>query len=581
MAIAAGRTKTWETKLDATFGPWRSQMSYGVVFCWVVLFAVALWLRLVHVATEPLHHDEVTCYAFTLGVRQYGFPGGQVDKDIPFGWCATSELTYYTSALASFFVDDPRLVLRLPTVFWSMITMGLIAFIGYRWFNSRAAFVAATLFAFSPHVIGMADFGRYLSQVQFFTLLTMYLTYEAVRGTGTPHLGLLWGSAISFIAMYLSWEGTGFFGIGLTLAVIFHRRRHLRPIFACPHFYYASAVVGLFVLGQYAHRVMQQTERIWYGEGINSLTVKPMWTYPNFDALFFLTNTSWIRDALLPLIGLVAACLLTINHRWRFPIRFSIICMVMNAELMSFLLPLRTNRYSYHLCEILILISAAAAIAGADVLMGLVRAIPRPGAYRWFVGTAAAGAVLAGTVLASGRAIRTAELDSYVTNAYDIDQLRNPNWCAITDYLLAHMGKNDAVIALYPHAENFEIAERQGGTDPRRVDYWLESKLIVEATIGDALTMPRDRRSGAKMLYNVDQIDKLFAEHDRIWYCTMRYGHSKINEGIVSKYLREHMDVVYEDFGTALMVRDRNSRPANVRLNEEDAGELASDYYLR
>jgi hypothetical protein len=252
--------------------------------------------------------------------------------------------------------------------------------------------------------------------------------------------------------------------------------------------------------------------------------------------------------------------------------------MVVNAELMSFLLPLRTNRYSYHLCEILILISAAAVIAGADVLMGLARAIPRAGAYRWYVGTAAAGAVLVATVMASGHAVRTAELDGYVTTAYDVDQLRNPNWCGITDYLLAHMGKNDALIALYPHAENFEIAERQGPTDPRRVDYWLESKLIVEATIGDALEMPRDRRSGAKMLYNVDQIDKLFSEHDRIWYCTMRYGHSKINESIVSKYLREHMDVVYEDFGTALMVRDRNSRPANVRLNEEDAGELASGH---
>ena len=79
----------------------------------------------------------------------------------------------------------------------------------------------------------------------------------------------------------------------------------------------------------------------------------------------------------------------------------------------------------------------------------------------------------------------------------------------------------------------------------------------------------------------LDVAEKLFAEHDRIWYCTMRYGHSRINEGEVSKYLREHMDVVYEDFSTSLMVRDRNNRPAHVRLTEEDAGELASDYYLR
>jgi hypothetical protein len=558
------------------------RMSFGLVLCWAMLFGVALWLRLRDITAEPIHHDEVTCFAFTEGVRQYGFPGGQVDPDVPFGWCATSELTYYPTALCSLFTDNPLLILRIPATIFSMATMVLLAYIGWRWFNSRVAFVAAALFAVSPHVVGMADFGRYLSQVQFFTLLTMYLTYEAVRGKGTPPLGLLWGSAVSFIAMYLSWEGTGFFGIGLAIAVLFHRRRDLRPILTCPSFYYASALVGMVVLGQYSHRVMQQTERIWYGEGINSLTIKPMWTYPNFDAFFFLTNSSWIRDAFFPMLGLYAACLLTINHRWRFPLRFSIICLVMNAEMMSFLLPLRTNRYSYHLSEILILISAAALVAGAEVLLRLTQSFPRLSPYRWYAAAVAGSAILAGTVMGSGWAVRTSELDNYTTNAYDIRQLHNPNWNGITQYLLAHMGKNDALIAIYPHAENFEIAAQQGpNAEPRKVDYWLESKLIVQATLGDTHQIPLDRRSGAKMLYNVEQIEKLFAEHDRIWYCTMRFGHSRINEGIVSQYLREHMDVVYEDFATSLMVRDRNSRPANVRLSEEDAGELASDYYLR
>jgi hypothetical protein len=580
--ISTLRARSPEQERHATLSAWHPRVSFGVILCWALLFAVALWLRLRDITAEPIHHDEVTCYAFTEGVRQWGFPGGQVDPDIPFGWCATSELTYYPTALCSLFVDNPLLVLRIPAMIFSMATMGLLAYVGWRWFNSRVAFVAAALFAVSPHVIGMADFGRYLSQVQFFTLLTMYLTYEAVRGKGTPPLRLLWGAALSFIAMYLSWEGTGFFGIGLTLAVLFHRRRDLRPILTCPSFYYASALVGMVVLGQYSHRVMQQTERIWYGEGINSLTIKPMWTYPNFDAWFFLTNTSWIRDAFLPMVGLYAACLLTINHRWRFPLRFSIICLVINAEMMSFLLPLRTNRYSYHLSEILILISAAAMVAGAEVLLRLMQAFPSRSPYRWYVAAVAGSALAAGTVMGSGWAVRTSELDNYVTTAYDIKQLHNPNWNGIAQYLLAHMGKNDALIAIYPHAANFELAAQQPpDAEPPKVDYWLESKLIVQATLGDTHQIPLDRRSGAKMLYNVEQIEKLFAEHDRIWYCTMRFGHSRINEGDVSKYLREHMDVVYEDFSTSLMVRDRNSRPANVRLTEEDAGELASDYYLR
>ena len=137
------------------------------------------------------------------------------------------ERTYVLSNCAcSFFVDDPRLVLRIPATIFSMATLALLAYMGWRWFDPYVAFLAAVLYAISPHTIGMADFGRYLSQVQFFTLLTMYLTYEAVRGTGPPPLALIWGAAISFIAMYLSWEGTGFFGIGL----------------ACP---YCSSVAGI------------------------------------------------------------------------------------------------------------------------------------------------------------------------------------------------------------------------------------------------------------------------------------------------------------------------------------------------
>jgi hypothetical protein len=410
----------------------------------------------------------------------------------------------------------------------------------------------------------------------------MYLTYEAVRGTGRPPLGLLWGSALSFLAMYLSWEGTGFFGIGLTLAVLFQRRRHLRPIFTCPSFYYASAVVGLAVIGQNAHRVMQQTERLWYGEGINSLTIKPMWKFPFFDPTFFLVNSSWIRDALLPVIGLAAACALAVRHRWRFPLRFSLICLIVNAELMSLLLPLRTNRYSYHLVAILILVCAAAAVAAAEFVIKQARSFRLPDFYRWYVVATAGCALSIVAFFASGWGPRTAEIDSYVTSAYDIRQLRNPDWEGITQYLLAHMGPHDALVAIFPHEQNFVMAAQQGLDEaPHKVDYWLESKLIVQATLGDSKQIPLDRRSGAKMLYDVEQVQKLFTEYDRVWYCTMRFGHSKINENIVSQYLRDHMDVAYEDYDPALLMRDRNSRPANIQLKDEDAEELATDFYLR
>jgi hypothetical protein len=99
--------------------------------------------------------------------------------------------------------------------------------------------------------------------------------------------------------------------------------------------------------------------------------------------------------------------------------------------------------------------------------------------------------------------------------------------------------------------------------------------------LGDTHETPLDRRSGAKMLYTLDQVKQLFAENDRVWYCTMRLSQSKINDSEVSRYLRNNMDVVCEDFGTALMLHDRKNRPARFQVMDEDASRLASEYYLK
>jgi hypothetical protein len=573
-----------ETLTEAALHNWNFRHSPGKVafgVCFLALTVVAFWLRVRNLTAEPIHHDEVTAYAFTDAIFHYGFPGGQVHPDIPFGYCATNELTYYFNAICAFFTDDPLLIIRVPALLFSMATFALLAYMGWRWFDPIVGLVAAALFAFSPHTIAMADFGRYLSQVQFFTLLTMWAAYEAVRGSGPPRPAVLWGSAISFIAMYLSWEGTGMFGIGLAIAALFHRRRHLRTLLGSPHLYLASLVVLLVVIAQNAHRIMQQTQRLWYGEGISSLTIKPRWRFPFFQYDYFLTNSGWTRDALLPMIALVIALALAVSHRWRAPLRFSLICLISNAEVMAALLPVRTNRYSYHLTQIFILITAAVVVAGAEALVNAVKVRTLPRAYRWYAYGVASTAVLTGVAVASGWTLRTSEITHYTNASFDVDPLRVPDWDEPMRYMLANLREGDVVIAIFPHTQNFIFAaEKIGGDTPRTTDYWIQSRLILQATLGDSTEEPRDRRSGAVMLYDLDQVKELFATHGRIWYCTMRMAQSKLNDGPVSQYLRQHMDVVSEDFATALMVRDRSHRPAPVRMEEDEASQLASEYFL-
>lgn len=584
IAIASWRSSAAQTDV-ATTEPKQRSLRLAFAVCMIAIFVLAGWLRMRNILAEPIHHDEVSAYRFTMSVFEHGFPGVQAHEDMPFTYCSTSEIIYYFNSLFAFFTDEPRLIVRLPAVFWSMATLVLISFVANRWFNPYVALVACLLFAVSPHVIAMANFGRYLSATQFFTLLTTFLGYEAVRGVGRLRPALVWAAAVSFVLMYLSWEGSGLFGVGLALAALIHRRRHLAGVLATPAVYPASLLVILVVLAQNAHRILQQTQRLWFGTGISSMKLEPMWRFPFFDPDYFLLNASWTKDALLPMLAVGAACILVFKHHWKLPIRFLLICLLSNTGLMAVLLPLHANRYAFHLTPLVILLAGVAVVSMLTPLFQAVRSSRYP-ALRWYAAAVAVPTVALLLAIGSGWFVRTSELKSFSTAAQGVGQLRSPDWRQPTEFIVSNYQPGDVIISILPHAQEFVLQQLasdrlpDGKVEGVSIDYWLETRLVLQATIGDHHEVPRDRRSGAVMLHSLDQLEQLFAENDRVWYCTNRRGNTKINDSIVSRYLREHMDVVYEDLATSVLLRDRNHRTASVRLEEQKASRLASEFYL-
>jgi hypothetical protein len=162
---------TLDAPAEAT--PKLGPLSYAA---WAVLVLVVIGagLRVRHINLEPIHHDEVSAYWFTRGILETGFPGGEVAKDIPYGYAATSELAFYTNAIVGLFVEDPVLVLRIPTVLFSIATIPLMYFVGSRLFSPMVGLIAAAMYTFSPYCIEMSNFGRYFAQLQFFTILTRF-----------------------------------------------------------------------------------------------------------------------------------------------------------------------------------------------------------------------------------------------------------------------------------------------------------------------------------------------------------------------------------------------------------------------
>jgi hypothetical protein len=52
------------------------------------------------------------------------------------------------------------------------------------------------------------------------------------------------------------------------------------------------------------------------------------------------------------------------------------------------------------------------------------------------------------------------------------------------------------------------------------------------------------------------------------------------NDPEVASYLRQHMDVVYEDFSTEVLLRDSENRPASMRRANEEALRRARANFL-
>jgi hypothetical protein len=189
------------------------------------------------------------------------------------------------------------------------------------------------------------------------------------------------------------------------------------------------------------------------------------------------------------------------------------------------------------------------------------------------------------SVFATGQWVRIEANEHLMTLAYDVDQLRFPDWEGPMRRLQREQRPGDIVISHMPHAAEYTMHQLNGGdSNPRdrwRVDYWLQTAMILQSSLGDEQLIPRDRRSGAEMIVNLDQLKQIFATHDRIWYVTARNGQNRINDKEVSEFLRNNMDVVHEDFVTTLLLRDKNHRPASVQVEDDEKGKEAREFYLR
>jgi Dolichyl-phosphate-mannose-protein mannosyltransferase len=215
-----------------------------------VIVLVGFVIRLPGVANRPLGADEVNMYRCVQGFYERGFPSFVVHKDLPPQYISTSELVYVGGALAALFFDDDRYVIRFPSVCWGTLTIILIYVIGRDMFHPVVGLVAAALYAFAPVPLAMANFGRYPSQLQFFTGLTTYYFWRTLAVPGPLNRRYLLFTTLSVIAMFLSWEPSLLLAPGMIVAALWMRRGRLQTIVGDPRVWCAIGAVAAALLLQ-------------------------------------------------------------------------------------------------------------------------------------------------------------------------------------------------------------------------------------------------------------------------------------------------------------------------------------------
>jgi hypothetical protein len=224
------------------------------------------------------------------------------------------------------------------------------------------------------------------------------------------------------------------------------------------------------------------------------------------------------------------------------------------------------------LIPLAILAAAVALVVVGHAIYRLAGTTRLNGSLAWYPRLIAAVPALAVLVLACGLTLQVSELHDYRTLAFRIDQLKFPHWEEPLRYVREHMREGDVVIATFPHAVDHTMYFAKDNPVPTgwRSHYWLQSTLVLQATLDDRRSTPLDRRAGTVMIGSLEALRDVFARHERIWFLVSYGANNGLNDKDVNEFVRTNMQVVYEDFLAAVMVRDINHRPLKFDLKDDE-----------
>lgn len=552
------------------------------VLLMLLIVVAAFGLRLPNLRSESLQTDEIWQLMAVQGIWDRGFPSFHA-PDLPINYITTSEVVYYAMAVVSLFTQDGFLVNRIPSLIFGTLTVPLLYLAGRRMFGRDVGLLAAAVAAVSPICIQMSDWGRYPSQLAFLTLLTVYFFWRCLEGDGRVNRRMLWLTALGCIAMFFTWEGSGFVTIGMAVASLWIRRKRLRTLVGDSSIWAAVLTVAIAVVIQYSFRTLQLSQRLWYGTGITEIQLTAMWNYPAFDPLYYLWETTWNEIAFIPAVLFLLGVAICIRHPFAQPARYLLTIVSTACAIMVLLLPLREERYIYHVVPLTILFGSAGAVA---VFRALVRFATRPNSGKWMPAYASGiAAIIAVAILfqTSERIVRLDQMKMFATTNFGPTDIRFPDIDGACRYLSTVLQPGDVIMTDRPHMIDYLLTTQEGprGGRHQTSNYYVQTTLFIQVALPDHGDVPVNYYRGIPVLTSQESLDDVLARHGRIWYIIWPDVSMAGNTRDVTKVIREQMEVKYEDFWAMVLQLSSNRRTAAQQHDDDIALRRAQAMFLR
>jgi 4-amino-4-deoxy-L-arabinose transferase-like glycosyltransferase len=525
---------------------------------YLVLAAIMLLgfcLRYHNLAYMSFDHDEMGLINKSKGIFKLGFPYIVYAGEIR--WITTYELVPYAQALSALFFGYSEWSMRLPNCIMGTLSIGVLALMGRRLFNWRVGLFTAFVYACTPLYIRWAQNAFYPSQCQFFTLLTMWLFYEAIR-VRPLRRGFLTAAAVVFCLTYLSWEGSGFllpaFMIGLLVVRPFEWW-WLKEF----HLYRCLFFMGAVVVAQYCSRTIAGDQYLMLGSGLSNVAGPSLFFLtPAYTPAFYIDKL-WLSEnhvffTIMIFLGL-PFCWRQRGFRYVFTVL--VVLWFLHTNFLAALSP----RYCFYYQPLVILAGTAAAITLYDRLVSLAhRAGDATGAR---IAAHATGlAVLILLFLQSNESVMKEYTLSSKGDAPTLMTRMNTykyDYRGAALYVKNHFRPGDLILPGIPHV--FAWYAGMPG------DYTMNTLMGTKVGYNQLLPEQRfiDKFAGLPVVRNVTEMREVMNPAHRTWVVFAPYANfEKLESPSVLDYLHQIGNVKFESYRAKVMLVESAPQPKTV-----------------